>query len=184
VKLNPKSSAAWADLGAIREMLGKNRDAVSAYSKAIELDPANTKSQMNRGWLLQRIGQYDQARADFLAIIEREVNNGEARTGLGYLDALQKSYDRAYEQAGRALVYGAGDYLILHNVACIYGEMAKTQTSRSRELEDAAIDTLKRAVELWKRGSVGPDEIKLIQQEPAFAASLRSRGEFKRLIQQ
>jgi tetratricopeptide (TPR) repeat protein len=182
VKLNPKSVSAWADVGAVREMLGRNDAAIAAYTQAIQLDPADVKSQMNRAWVYQRLTQYDKAQADFQAVISRDPANAEAHTGSGYVYACQNHYDEAHEQAERALLHGAGDYLILHNVACIYAEISKTQSQRTRELQDAAIATLSRAIELWHRGNLGPDEIDQIKHEPAFAQSLRARPEFQQLL--
>ena len=80
------------------------------------------------------------------------------------------------------MLHGGNNYLVLHNVACIYAKLSRTDTDRSREDEDLALALVTRAVELFRRNPTGPDEIAFLRQEPAFPASLRARAEFKELI--
>jgi hypothetical protein len=75
-------------------------------------------------------------------------------------------------------MHGAGDYLILHNVACIHAELSR-QDPKS---EDLALDVLQRAVELWRRQGTEPKELNLIKGEKAFPKSLRDRPEFQKLL--
>ena len=51
---------------------------------------------------------------------------------------------------------------------------------RPMQAEDVAIALLQRAVELWRRDGVGPDEIDLIRRDPSFD-SFRDRLKFDRL---
>ena len=84
--------------------------------------------------------------------------------------------------AGLALLHGGGDYLVLHNIACVYARLSQTDAARAVECEDLTIDHLRRAVELWRKGGSGPDELQLIQDESAFHARLRARPEFQQLL--
>ena len=63
-----------------------------------------------------------------------------------------------------------------------FDRIAQTNAARATEFEDLAIEHLRRALELWRRGSAGPDEVQLIQDEPAFHAGLRARPEFQELL--
>src|SRR5262249_27461975 len=96
--------------------------------------------------------------------------------------ACRKAPAEARRAANRALLHGAGDYLILHNVACVYAKLAQSDRPGAKEYEDLAIDYLGRAVELWRRDPSGPDLIRLIKAEPAFHPALRARKEFQRLL--
>jgi hypothetical protein len=80
-----------------------------------------------------------------------------------------------------ALLNGGSDYLILHNVACIYAMISRGESTRRTEHEDVALAMLRRALELSRREHDFQREIQLIQREPAFAVSLRQRPEFKNL---
>ena len=66
--------------------------------------------------------------------------------------------------AGRvlALLNGPGDYLVLHNLACIYAELSRTDRGQAEQHQDAAMALIGRAVEVWRRGGTGPNEIALI----------------------
>ncbi len=79
-------------------------------------------------------------------------------------------------------MFGANDYLILHDVACIYAQISETEPARRSEYQDLAIALLGRAVETWRNGKSGPDEIQAIEHEPAFSDSLRVRPGFRALL--
>jgi tetratricopeptide (TPR) repeat protein len=182
VQRGGRSAQIYADLGAVRDDLGQIDSALAAYCAAIQLDPQDAQIRINRAWAFQKAGNYDHARADFAAVLRGDTASAEAHAGLGYVEACQKSYDDAKEEAARALLYGGGDYLILHDVACIYATISDADLARQSEYEDLAIAMLRRALELWRSGTSGPDESQFIEHEPAFSASLRARPDFRRLL--
>ena len=49
IKLNPNYTNLYSDLGVIYEKLGKKREALNAYTKALQLNPQNitAKERMN-----------------------------------------------------------------------------------------------------------------------------------------
>jgi len=79
------------------------------------------------------------------------------------------------------LLRGAGDYLTLHNVACIYAELSSFDKGQANQHAEMAIALLRRAVELWGRRKVGPNELALIRVEKSFEL-LRKRQEIQELI--
>jgi Flp pilus assembly protein TadD len=174
----------YEDLGAVLEQLGQVAPAVVAYTEALKLVPDDAKVRVKRGWAYAdlRPPQYDKAKDDFAQVVKQDPSHAEANAGLGYIQACRKAPAEARVAAGRALLHGAGDYLVLHNVACVYAKLAQTDGDHAAEYEDLAIENLRRAVELWRRGGTGPDEIKLIENEPTFHPDLRARPEFKQLL--
>jgi tetratricopeptide (TPR) repeat protein len=183
IDLGERSASVYDNQGAVLEQLGQINDAIEAYSKGLELAPKHVKLLVKRGWAYVAKRQYEKARGDFAAALKAEPGHAEAHTGLGYARACRNSEAGALRQANLALLRGgAGDYGILHNVACIYAELAETDPARTRDFEDLALDQLQRAVELWKRDRSGLDEIHLIEIEPAFHKSLRARPEFRKLL--
>jgi hypothetical protein len=94
----------------------------------------------------------------------------------------------ARRHAAMATLIGAGDYMILHNVACVYGVLSNTDQAdkaRKKEYHDFAIDHLKRAIDLWEKGGwTGPDEILLInaESEMTFSKELKARPDFQELL--
>jgi hypothetical protein len=79
------------------------------------------------------------------------------------------------------VLHGGRDYLVLHNVACIYAKLATMDPNNTRTHEEAAITLLARALEIWRTTLTGPNEIELIALESAFAPALRARPEFQAL---
>jgi hypothetical protein len=72
-------------------------------------------------------------------------------------------------------------------VACIYDQLAQSESNRKLENEDSAIAALRRALTLYgQKFSVnGTDEIEMIRRErKAFTDSLRARQEFQLLLTQ
>lgn len=52
---------------------------------------------------------------------------------------------------------GPGDYLALHNVACVYATPAKRDPQRAAEFDALALEVLRRGVELGEESRNGPD---------------------------
>jgi tetratricopeptide (TPR) repeat protein len=180
--------AAFDELGLVRELQGNPQEALKTYDKALPAAPAALKVKvlLKRGWIYaQALQPPDAAGAQkaFAEAASLAPSNAEAHTGLGYLRARNNKCAEAQQETDKALLYGSGDYFVLHNVACIYAVLAHEDKERAAEHQDMAITLLRRAVELWRQGGTGPDEIKLIEKEPAFDASLRDRPEFRELLQ-
>ncbi len=191
LKLGAQSPTLFGELGAVEELLAgfrpkealqRLREALAAYSKGLDLEPKDVKLRVKRGWVYVTLNQNDKARADFLAAVATDPQHAEAHTGLGYTQASLKGPAEARRHANLALLHGAGDYLVLHNVACIFATLSDKEPAQ-KEFQDLALDQLYRAVDLWKKGGkTGPDEIRLIQGEPAFSQGLRQRPEFQKLV--
>jgi hypothetical protein len=133
---------------------------------------------------LVRDRQYDRARRDFEAILKDHPDDAEAHSGVAYVRACLNEPAEATREAHLALLHGgAGDFLILHNVACVYAELAEANAGQEKQYQDLAVDELRRAVELWKREPASLSEMTLIEQEPAFRPSLRNRPDFQKLLE-
>jgi len=172
------------DLGAILEQLAQVAPAVDAYTEALNLRPDSIKVRVKRGWAYADLQppQYDKAKDDFTRAVKQDPSHAEANAGLGYVQACRNAPGEARLAAGRALLHGAGDYLVLHNVACVYAKLAQNDKNQATEYEDLAIANLRRALELWRKGGTGPNELTLIEREPTFHRELRERPEFKELL--
>ena len=79
------------------------------------------------------------------------------------------------------MLFEARDYLVLHNVAGIYAALSQAEPARQTENEDLALLLLRRAVELWRRGGTGPNEVELIKNDPALKC-LHGRQEYPQLV--
>jgi tetratricopeptide (TPR) repeat protein len=181
-----QTSETFRHLGAVRELQGKAQGAITAYSQGLKLSSDKDKVPLLnlRGWAHVGEGQkqYSLARDDFTEALCLEPNNPESHAGLGFVLAEVESADDARTEASASLLCGSDNYLVLHNVACVYGRLSESDPRRKLEHENLALAALKRAVELSRRHPTGPDEISLIRRESAFPTSLQSRPEFKQLL--
>lgn len=136
-----------------------------------------------RGWSFIDLQSYDRAAADFETVLQQSPADAEAHSGRGYLKALGKDFVAAEQETVQSMLLGANDYLVLHNVACIYAVMSIHDHAIEKAYEDLALTLLRRAVEIYRRTPKPPNnEIELIRQESAFGVSLRARPEFQELI--
>ncbi len=179
------TAAVFEDVGRVAELLGRMDEAIEAYTRALEKNNNDVRTLALRGWAYVSLPKppLDKARADFAAALLANPEDPESHAGLGYVQACRKVDIEARREAQRAVLFGSGDYLILHNVACVFAKLSEAEPDRVREQEDLALDYLARAVDLWKRDRSGPNELSLIKDEPAFTPSLRARPEFKKLLQ-
>jgi tetratricopeptide (TPR) repeat protein len=187
VRKGASSVELFDDLGATLETAGKTKEAVLAYSKGLELNQNDVILLVERGWALEALGKHNEAQGDFLAALRREPKNAEAHSGLGYVRAVLKAQEAAQQEADLALLHVAEmpldrQYLVVHNVACIYATLSQVDAKRTVTHQDVTIALLRRAIELWKQGKGARSEIELIQDEPAFPAGLRKRQDFNDLL--
>ncbi len=181
VKKGGQASGVFDDLGAMMEHAGRLDQAIASYSRGLELDPNDVKLLIKRGWDLQQLNQNVKAAADFAAASRVDPENAEAHTGLGYVQALRTLPPDAQREADLALLHGSDDYLVLHNVACIYAALSRNAKVPTPEYEDVSIALLRRAVKLWKRDGAEPSELDLMRDEPAFEP-IRDRKDFQELM--
>jgi len=78
-------AAIYNDLGVVLDRLGMPEDAVVAYRKALELDPASSAAHTNLGAALARSGQNAEAEKHFRAALEADPKNEAAQQALAQL---------------------------------------------------------------------------------------------------
>lgn len=178
------SPVALADLGAVCMKLGAAPLAITWYSKSLDAAPADAKVWMMRGEAYIATRQYAEGAADFARAAQLQPSNATAHSWLGYVAAMQSQGDPLRE-AAQATALGGDDFVVLHNVACIYAQLSRTDPSASKQDLDLTVAYLQRAVQIWRTRNGGPNEPQLIRDEPAFdLPSLRAREDFRALLQQ
>lgn len=180
---NPNDAEALEHLGAVQQAgIGTLDEAIQTYSLGLTKDPARAQLRNMRGWAYVDQKQYEPARADFAETVRRDPADPEAHAGLGYVWALEGASSKAREEAATALLHGSHNYLVLHQVDCVYAQLSARDMGSRLEFENLALGALERAVALWRKSRAGPDELQLIRVETAFPDSLKSRPEFERLL--
>ncbi len=181
VQMGGKQAGLFDDLGALLEHAGRLDQAIVAYTRGLALAPDFAKLRIKRGWAWEQLNQHQKASADFAAAVQVAPDNAEAHTGLGYVQALSKLPRDAQREADLSLLHGSDDYLVLHNVACIYAALSKTENAQAASYQDVSIALLRQALKLWKKSAAGPNELDLIKGEPAFEP-IRGRKDFQELL--
>jgi serine/threonine protein kinase/Flp pilus assembly protein TadD len=181
VQMGGTDAGLFDDLGAMFEHAGRLDQAIVAYTRGIAAAPDFAKLRIKRGWAWEQLNQHEKASADFAAAARAAPENAEAHTGLGYVQALRKLPRDAQREADLSLLHGGDDYLVLHNVACIYAALSQTDNAQANAYQDVSIALLRRALKLWKKSATGPNELDLIKAEPAFK-SIQGRKDFQELL--
>jgi tetratricopeptide (TPR) repeat protein len=191
LKRGGPSAALFDDLGAALELQGRLAEAIDAYSQGLAQPEQHAKEHVKlyvkRGWAYTKLeDQYKKALADFSQAIRLDPRDAEACSGVSYALACLKVPVPA-QYSAHALRHGGDDYLILHNLACVFAELSRSADADANLWQDLALALLARAVELWKielarQGGATANERDLIRTDPALKP-LHPRKEFQELIQ-
>jgi Flp pilus assembly protein TadD len=87
VEREPRSAAAWSNLGIGLEELGRTVEAEAAYRRAGEVDANDWRALFNLGILLRKSARYDEAVTAQQEVLTRSPSNAGAHFELGVLYA-------------------------------------------------------------------------------------------------
>jgi tetratricopeptide (TPR) repeat protein len=181
VELGHQSATLFDDLGVACERCGRVADAVEAYSQGLKLAPDQITLRVKRGWAYLLTEPYVAGQADFAWALQHDPAHPWARSGLGYVRARLNAPGDAGTESLYALLNGADDYLVLHNLACIQVRLSLLPDGQAAGRQDLAIALLRRAVQRAQQQGAAADELEQIRRESDFEP-LRSRPDFRRLI--
>jgi tetratricopeptide (TPR) repeat protein len=192
-KRGGKSAELYYELAETHFKQGKPKEAIAYCNKALNAAPLENQriNILNlRGWAYAlpvatpdkrpddegKFPDYVKAAKDFKDVLDMAPKNPEAPTGLGYVYARTGKFTEAQNEAARAMVHGADNDLVLHNVACIYAELSVFDKIKAQLHADMALTYIHRELEL------NPKTLEAIQEESSFV-SLRSRKDFQKLLE-
>jgi cytochrome c-type biogenesis protein CcmH/NrfG len=185
-RLGQRSAGLFDDLGSVAQRLGAWDDACLAYAEALRTAPLAlaVKVHTKRAWVYAQSldpPQYAKARDDFASALRLDPAHADAHAGLAFVQAREGAAAEAQREAALALWHGGDDYLILHNVACVYAELSRTEKGQTRQHGDMAVGLLRRAVDRCRRAGDGDKEVGNIRADPSLRV-LSSRQDFKQVI--
>jgi tetratricopeptide (TPR) repeat protein len=91
----PEKQGAWHRLGVILNLAGKYTDAISAYQRAIKLDPKYAHPHNGVGNVYRALGQYDRALAAYQRAMDLDPKLVYPHDGLGNMYRALGQYDQA-----------------------------------------------------------------------------------------
>ena len=159
LQIEPQLAPAWYGLGRVQEGQQAWRAAFNAYSRAVELNPADEDARVKRGALLFAGGRPDEARAEAEAVLSAQPNDAGALALRGAVALEQGDVDAAAADAQAALQADPARVDALTLLADV-----RLQQGQS----DAAVALLERAI------AADPDSSVL---KLRLAALLEQRGE-------
>jgi tetratricopeptide (TPR) repeat protein len=86
--------------------LGRDREALASYTRAIDLYPAHVSAWNNRGYLYLNLGELKKAAADFSRAIDLDPNHAPAWAGRGLVSA-NRDPEQALADLSRAIALNA-----------------------------------------------------------------------------
>jgi tetratricopeptide (TPR) repeat protein len=180
-----RSAELFDDLGSVAELLRDFDAALAAYEESLkQKGPPDVavRVRTKRGWIFaDRLEEpkFDRARAEFAEAVRLDPYHADAHAGLGFVEAKRRAAGPAQREAALALNSEGDNYGILHNVACIYAELAEVERGQQQAHQDAAIHLLRRAVRLCREGGDHDEEVKRIKVESSFEALCQRPGFWK-----
>ena len=98
ITANPKSVAAYYNLGFAYDKKGDLANAISYFSKAIEIDATLADAYYNRGSAYYKKGNFDNAITDYNKVIEISPASADAHYGLGLAYSKKSDQDKAISE--------------------------------------------------------------------------------------
>ncbi len=126
--------------GEILRDAGRDEEALTLFSQALEAYPADIGLRYARAMMAERLGRLDLMERDLRRILEQDPDNVDALNALGYTLADRTDrYEEAYRLIKRALELRPGNNAILDSMGWVLYRMGKY---------DEAIDYLRRSLKL------------------------------------
>lgn len=92
--------------GVANDSSGRINEAISGYSKALEIDPGFAEAYNNRGSAYELIGQYNQAISDYSKFIDLNPTDAVAYSNRGIAYFFNKDFDNAWKDVKKAQALG------------------------------------------------------------------------------
>jgi tetratricopeptide (TPR) repeat protein len=97
---------AYYQRGTDYRRLGRYREAISDYNRAIALNPAYVAAYYNRGMAAQDLGEFDQALSDFGKVIQLDPSAAAAYCHRGMIYFIRGAYGQALKDFKQAQSLG------------------------------------------------------------------------------
>ncbi len=163
IELDAKDPAIYNALAMLAQRNGKAQEAFQLFDQAVSLDASYIDARFNKATVLLDAGDYQRAKVELSAIVERrpddyaaQVALGVAHRGLKEHEAARKTWDRVIKEAPRR---GTARADAMFNLALLkldfLQDTAGGKTELERYLQDAPSSHAKRQIAEEKRKELG-----------------------------
>jgi tetratricopeptide (TPR) repeat protein len=139
-----KEPAAYVNLGWVYRNMepSKPTESVSAYKKALELDPKNEQAALGMGWAYSYMKQYDEGIAAFKKAIELDPKvAGEAYDGIAWSYFFKKDMAAAKDNLAKAKAAGRNDTRLEANIDKFEkGQQEAEEAEKAFRAQQRAVD--------------------------------------------
>jgi tetratricopeptide (TPR) repeat protein len=112
-------------LGASYEQMKKNKDAVAAYHRALDLDPDNLDTERALANALSNDGQLDEALKVLQGIVAAEPQDGQSQIRISDIQRRQGHYEDALKTLEKAKPLAPDSVELTYNEALIYDSLGR-----------------------------------------------------------
>ena len=137
IRLNEDFAEAWSNLGVVYEQLGKQLDAKQAYISALAIDPGMTNARRNVSRLHILRGEFREARAHLMRLVQIEPQNVRSQSLLAYAEVRLERPEAGEARANKILAANP-----THPIALVARAIARMHRSEFQQ----AIEDLKPAI--------------------------------------
>jgi serine/threonine protein kinase len=120
IKNHPKDASVHFLLGATKQKLMRNQEALVAYQQAVELDPKLDKAWQQIGFILRDRMDYQSAEAAFLRASSIDPSSGATLQGLAETYMIMQDYDKALSAYGKLLQIEPNNESAHYNLGLIH----------------------------------------------------------------
>jgi tetratricopeptide (TPR) repeat protein len=112
-------------LGASYEQMKKNKDAVAAYHRALDLDPDNLDTERALANALSNDGQLDEALKVLTGIVAAEPQDGQSQVRISDIQRRLGHYEEALKTLQKAKPLAPDSLELTYNEALIYDSLGR-----------------------------------------------------------
>ena len=116
LRANPNLSFVYASLGNLYLLSGKNGDALSAFSRSLEINPKDIEAMKGTALVMQRRNEFDDSEKILKQAIELQPGNWDSIDELGSLYFLQGRYLDAVREYRKAVNLDPDNWWSLGNL--------------------------------------------------------------------
>jgi tetratricopeptide (TPR) repeat protein len=153
ISIDGEFAQAHNKLGDYYMKKGMVKEAAAAYTRSLELEPANQNSSFDLGCSLAHLGKHEEALEHLRKALELKPSHSEIYGHIGRILMMRGELEDAVSHLERAVSASSDDIMSSFTLACAY--QMQGQTDNSVRLFKKVIDRYKTLVDVKKRFAEG-----------------------------